>query len=78
MADVKSRDAATAAYSSTLARTDPASAARWALQINNPADRNRSITEAVRRWRRVDTVAATVFVQTSAAIPADLKQRLLR
>jgi hypothetical protein len=76
--DIPGRDAATAAYSSTLSRTDPAQAAQWAAQITNATDRNRSLTEAVRRWRAVDAVAAAAFVQTATFIPADLKARLLR
>ena len=72
------RNAATGAFRSTLARTDPATAAQWATTISDANTRNRAIADVVRTWRRADTPAANAFVQASPVLSPELKQRLLR
>ncbi|MEX1110758.1 MAG: hypothetical protein WEB31_03045 [Chthoniobacterales bacterium] len=76
--DPGARNSATEVYSSTLARTDPSTAAQWATTISDAGARDRAVANVVRRWRRADAPAANAFVQTSPALPPELKQRLLR
>ena len=76
--EAKTRDTATVAFSVQMAKSDPANAAQWATRISDPARRSSSIQRIVGDWKKTDPNAARLFVQSSNALPADLKQRLLR
>lgn len=76
--DAGARDTATAAFSSTLAKTDPPAAAQWAASIANQGMRSRAITEVVKTWKKIDLSAAVAFVQTSPALTAGQRRKLLQ
>ncbi|MFZ9965351.1 MAG: hypothetical protein ACO3GO_09100, partial [Terrimicrobiaceae bacterium] len=76
--DPKTRDVATAAFSAQMAKTDPATAAQWASRISDPAQLKGSLQRIVGDWKKVDPNAARLFVQSSTALPAEFKQKLLR
>jgi|Laugresu1bdmlbdd_1035124.scaffolds.fasta_scaffold10321_1 hypothetical protein len=72
------RDSAIAAFSFQIAKADPGNAAQWATRISDSAERSLIIEKIVSDWRQTDPNAARLFVQSSNALPADLKKRLLR
>ena len=78
LADPGARNAATAAFSSMLARTDPASAAQWATSITDNGARGRTISQVVSEWKKSDSPAAMAFVQSTPTIDNNLRKRLLR
>jgi hypothetical protein len=76
--DPKTRDVATAAFSVQMAKTDPAAAAQWASRISDPAQLKGSLQRIVGDWKKIDPNSARLFVQSSTALPAEFKQKLLR
>ena len=76
--DVQARDVATAAFSVELAKANPATAAQWASRISDPARLSSSLNQIVSNWKKIDPNAARSFVLSSTAMPADLREKLLR
>ena len=70
------RDEAATAYTYTLLRKDPATAASWAMTINDPASRNSALQTVALQWLGKDSQQAAAWIQ-STALPDDQKQRLL-
>ncbi|MBV9009656.1 MAG: hypothetical protein JO354_10910 [Verrucomicrobia bacterium] len=70
------RDEAATAYTYTLLRKDPASAAAWAVTINDPVARNSALQTVALQWLHKDAQQAAAWIQ-STALPDDQKQRLL-
>lgn len=76
--DAQARDVATAAFSVEIAKANPATAAQWASRISDPKRLNFSLNRIVNDWKKIDPNAARAFVLSSTAMPADLKEKLLR
>lgn len=76
--DTMSKDVATAAFSVELAKANPAMAAQWASRISDPGKLANSLNQIVRSWKKIDPSAAQAFVLSSPAMPAELRQKLLR
>ncbi len=55
----------------------PADQIQVAKAISDERDRSRAISIAAGRWMREDAAAATTFIQQSADIPDDAKQRII-
>jgi hypothetical protein len=61
-----------------MARSNPSAAAQWASRISDPSKLSRSLNRIVSDWKKIDPNAARAFVISSTAMPADLKEKLLR
>lgn len=70
------RDEALGAYTYSLLRKDPNSAAVWAATISDPKIRDRSLNGVATFWLNKDPAAASAWIQNSN-LPAADKKRLL-
>lgn len=70
------RDEALGAYTYSLLRKDPNTAAAWAVTISNPKIRDKSLNGIATFWLNKDPVAASAWIQKSNLPVAD-KKRLL-
>jgi hypothetical protein len=71
------RDEALGAYTYSLLRKDPNSAAAWAVTISDPKIRDKSLNGIATFWLNKDPAAASAWIQNSS-LPAADKKRLLR
>jgi hypothetical protein len=69
------RDTAAAAYASTLASSDPASAAEWIGSIENTDAREREQERLAERWLAMDAAKARAWIE--ASLPPETAARLL-
>ncbi|RYD36313.1 MAG: hypothetical protein EOP87_05700 [Verrucomicrobiaceae bacterium] len=58
-------------------KSAPADLISLAETITDEGDRNRTVGMAAMRWMREDEAAAKNYIQTSASIPDNMKQRML-
>jgi len=58
-------------------KSEPSTLIALAETITNEGDRNRTVGMAAMRWMREDETAAKNYIQTSASIPDNVKQRML-
>ena len=70
------RDEALGAYTYSLLRKDPNSAAAWAVTISDPKIRDKSLNGIATFWLNKDPAAASAWIQNSS-LPAADKKRLL-
>lgn len=70
------RDTAVQSFASSAAQKDPEGAIAWALTIGDAGKRDGTLQSVVSNWARKDRTAATQWVQTTNAIPAEMKTRL--
>ena len=70
------RDEALGAYTYSLLRKDPNSAAAWAVTISDPKIRDKSLNGIATFWLNKDPVAASAWIQNSN-LPVGDKKRLL-
>jgi hypothetical protein len=70
------RDEALGAYTYSLLRKDPNTAAAWAVTISDPKIRDKSLNGIATFWLNKDPVAASAWIQKSNLPVAD-KRRLL-
>ena len=70
------RDEALGAYTYSLARKDPNTAAAWAVTISDPKIRDKSLNGIATLWLHKDPAAASAWIQNSN-LPAADKKRLL-
>jgi len=70
------RDEALGAYTYSLARKDPNTAAAWAVTISDPKIRDKSLNGIATLWLHKDPAAASAWIQNSNLPVAD-KKRLL-
>jgi hypothetical protein len=73
--DVKDRAAESYIWSNRT--TPPAQLVEVAGMIANEGDRNRATGVLAARWMQEDKAAATDYINSTDAIPADMKERLL-
>lgn len=71
------RDSALQSYVWSNNSGAPADLVKVAETITDEGDRNRTVGIAAGRWMREDPEAAKAYVQSSAAIPDDAKQRII-
>lgn len=71
------RDEALGAYSYSLMRKDPNTAAAWAVTISDSKIRDKSLNGIATFWLHKDPAAASAWIQSSG-LPAADKKRLLR
>jgi hypothetical protein len=71
------RDEALGAYTYSLLRKDPNTAAAWAVTISDPKIRDKSLNGIATFWLSKDPAAASAWIQNSS-LPAADKKRLLR
>ena len=71
------RDQALGAYTYTLARKDPNTAAAWAVTISDSKIRDKSLNGIATLWLHKDPAAASAWIQNSNLPLAD-KKRLLQ
>ncbi len=72
------KDKAISGFIGMATRTDPSGSLQWALEINNPGMRKTHTMNTARSWLRSDRKKAEKWIQSSPAIPADLKETLLK
>jgi len=70
------RDEALGAYTYSLLRKDPNTAAAWAITISDPKIRDKSLNGIATFWLHKDPAAASAWIQNSNLSAAD-KKRLL-
>jgi len=70
------RDEALGAYTYSLLRKDPNTAAAWAVTISDPKIRDKSLNGIATFWLNKDRAAATAWIQSSN-LPVTEKKRLL-
>lgn len=71
------RDNAVSSYVMTDRKSEPSSLMAMAETITDERDRERSMGIASMKWMREDPTAAKSYIESSASIPDNTKQRLL-
>lgn len=72
------RDVAIATFVSIARRTDREAAITWSFEIGDDQKRRNTVMDQGRRWLNADREAATRWIETSTALPAEWKAELLK
>ena len=75
---VSERDAATAAFTQTIAQIDPVRASEWVPQINDPEQRRMAAQLVIGGWSFRDVAAARAWLQGLTGVDERWKAKTLR
>jgi hypothetical protein len=65
-------------FSRSVVDSDPEGAVAWAATISQPAQRDSTIGEVFRQWKRTDRKAAEAWLHATPALTKEARERMLR